>query len=1068
MADDQEYEFKPNYWELQILEHAEKGTTTVLGPDEDGAPPLVRSEFLERLLLSTEGDWDLHPSGLKIKVSSEIRANWVKYAELQRQLIELDKKDLKQNRDDLNNLRKEIEKKSPKISGNISLEHIVNEGQGFQIPRLILSGFYIPDQLIFDRSDFTSLNFSQCVFGSKVNLDHAHVGQSLVFEDCQFQDQLLLRGLVVGGNLEFTKSIFISDQSYQKHPTLLAANINVSGMLNLKHIISYGSIFFGFSRIDGAVQMSGAILRASNDGALSFASTHIEGGIFGRASENIPGLVSVGALILTKASLGSDIDLDGATLIAAPADGINGSDDYYALAARDLRLTGGLRFGKVESLDNQAFQSFGLVHLPGARIEGSINAEGGQFICNGALNFGDDDAQESHSTINLADSVIDGDARFEDSAIHGALNLDGVRVSGDVELDRAVLRAVGDQDYQELLTKQQNILDRRLLPPGARRKWRPVKAASTRETYLRHFELTSEELINDQRLTVQTCDLPFYEDCTWVEVADCRYRTPRRSYAIISQRNDQIYILNGESDPIHTANTDQPILLNEDCVGDYLDFFCGSLIGERSPGKKSRFLIVHTMDDLEWRRECSDATREALSRDIRPPQITKDKDHYYAIASVAFADQLFRGEFKILFDGMVEMINDEPYEIDGELVDDRRRLPFIGTFKADGSFTPLQSGRREHADDTREDTKIGVALSAERARIEGALKMRRFSWRPVEMPDLSNTSSKTIITADERATLKAAIKALRPHPIDHHPVEFGSSGTDRASLARIMEKLRHISRTDNDDELLFFPKGHMHLAQAHVGSLMDHPYRSWPLSSGRMNLNGLTYDRIAVQQGDLTDREFAMTRWSYRNIRRATGKSIYERRTAWLKHQYRTKHDLHSREFRPQPYEQLAKVLRTQGLKRDADKIGAIKRRLVRLAQAERFPAWLRGLSHLGRAWDRFVGWLYDLSSESGYGTARITSVYVVSLAAFYGIFTLGERSGAMHTVAENGEGPALTAGAIAGFTLDTFVPLVSFGYADKFELVGAWAVTQGLATLLGAVLTAVFVLTYTGITRGD
>ena len=78
-------------------------------------------------------------------------------------------------------------------------------------------------------------------------------------------------------------------------------------------------------------------------------------------------------------------------------------------------------------------------------------------------------------------------------------------------------------------------------------------------------------------------------------------------------------------------------------------------------------------------------------------------------------------------------------------------------------------------------------------------------------------------------------------------------------------------------------KGRISLAAAHVGDLVDDP-ESWPGGNEQLDLDGFTYDRIVNSPTDA------------------------KRRKAWLEKGTRREGT-----FLPQPYTQLAKVLRQMG-----------------------------------------------------------------------------------------------------------------------------------------------------------
>ena len=150
-------------------------------------------------------------------------------------------------------------------------------------------------------------------------------------------------------------------------------------------------------------------------------------------------------------------------------------------------------------------------------------------------------------------------------------------------------------------------------------------------------------------------------------------------------------------------------------------------------------------------------------------------------------------------------------------------------------------------------------------------------------------------------------------------------------------------------------KGRISLAAAHVGDLVDDP-ESWPVGKEQLQLDGFTYDRI----GNLfTDAK---------------------RRLAWLE-----KGTRHKGIFLPQPYTQLAKVLRQMGHDREARSIleaqgTLLRRQWLREAKAVRdaevfFPwrACQLGSAAVRAIW-HFLEWLVV-----GYGHKPYRSLWALS-----------------------------------------------------------------------------------------
>lgn len=151
--------------------------------------------------------------------------------------------------------------------------------------------------------------------------------------------------------------------------------------------------------------------------------------------------------------------------------------------------------------------------------------------------------------------------------------------------------------------------------------------------------------------------------------------------------------------------------------------------------------------------------------------------------------------------------------------------------------------------------------------------------------------------------------------------------------------------------------GALNLTNARAEVLQDAP-ECWP-GKGALFLNGFRYRQIGSLKGGATDAR---------------------QRARWLLLQ--PDHDL-GREFKPQPFEQLAKVLRETGHASDARRIGVLKQRMLRRAGK---IAW-----HM-----RPFHWLFGVAVGYGYWTSRALLWLVLFVAVGAVLFDLAWRQGAM------------------------------------------------------------------------
>jgi hypothetical protein len=233
-----------------------------------------------------------------------------------------------------------------------------------------------------------------------------------------------------------------------------------------------------------------------------------------------------------------------------------------------------------------------------------------------------------------------------------------------------------------------------------------------------------------------------------------------------------------------------------------------------------------------------------------------------------------------------------------------------GVFRVQAGDDPLGGGARARPDDdgvTRR--KLGVCLSLRGARVEGLLHNKRFG---------------------PRAALTTAAEGLGSGEAVDHTV---------ATLRHAQDTLSPDDGAEDGDGL--HPNGLFDLTGAQIGTIDDHPLHGWPTRDGLLDLDGCTYSGLELLEPPPDD---GWRSWLWRRVRRlgrrppvrgdATAR-ICQRRLAWLDLQWPGTRP--GREhFRPQPFEQLAKVLRAEGHGYDADRIAVEKRRFALRCRADR------------------------------------------------------------------------------------------------------------------------------------
>jgi sRNA-binding regulator protein Hfq len=253
------------------------------------------------------------------------------------------------------------------------------------------------------------------------------------------------------------------------------------------------------------------------------------------------------------------------------------------------------------------------------------------------------------------------------------------------------------------------------------------------------------------------------------------------------------------------------------------------------------------------------------------------------------------------------------------------------------------------------------------------------------------------------------------------------------------------------------------LRSAKIGTLWDEQ-KSWP-NSGKLLLHGLVYDQIH----DDAPRDA-------------------ETRIAWLRRQYNEEAEQDKKQFRPQPYEQLATVLRKSGREEDAKDILIYKNkdraRYTKLMWSQWLWYHLFGpiIGYGYRPWRAFwlslsvivVGWfLFGIGYWNGLITPQTESAYVERDTK---IFDPGDKKRHISDVY-----PRFNAFV---YSLDLFVPLVDLEHSkyllpnanrgrELFNVMGLPVRFGGVLRLymwfhiaLGWIFTSLLVVGLTGLVR--
>ncbi len=249
-------------------------------------------------------------------------------------------------------------------------------------------------------------------------------------------------------------------------------------------------------------------------------------------------------------------------------------------------------------------------------------------------------------------------------------------------------------------------------------------------------------------------------------------------------------------------------------------------------------------------------------------------------------------------------------------------------------------------------------------------------------------------------------------------------------------------------------EGWFMLAGAQMNTLIDKMETGWP-APGYLDIDGATYQRI----------------WH------ADGGDLVASRIKWLRKQFPGGRPS-PENFRPQPYEQLTRALRESGLTREADEI-AVEKIRMRLAAGVDQP------------WKRLFPRLLMLISHHGYSTSRAVYTFIIFVLFGALVYTAAVSNfGQEFFPFEQPPEPTSYAlpfgfGEVAvplgcpgldtlHYAFDFALPVINLGQDTFCRFVPngpsrwLWMIFHSLYGLFGGALSAVVVLTLTGVLRRD
>ena len=167
----------------------------------------------------------------------------------------------------------------------------------------------------------------------------------------------------------------------------------------------------------------------------------------------------------------------------------------------------------------------------------------------------------------------------------------------------------------------------------------------------------------DSQITCWRRQLPFYDDMFLLSLVCDDWKDQTR-VCFLEHAGGARLRLNGDSAPIHQANAEASLRLDEANVADYLSFFCFFVRGDAGP-----FYVLERKDDPLLPADFWSATKEGRGEGptpdalYRPPRLHRSDEatsSFLLSTLIFYGNALFAADMKVFFRGNIEMINDDP------------------------------------------------------------------------------------------------------------------------------------------------------------------------------------------------------------------------------------------------------------------------------------------------------------------------------------------------------------------------------------------------------------------------
>jgi hypothetical protein len=645
-----------------------------------------------------------------------------------------------------------------------------------------------------------------------------------------------------------------------------------------------------------------------------------------------PGVQAVGGISIANARVAGNLRGNGAELLA-----VEGS----AFFAQNCRIAGNLILSHGKS-GNHPFRAIGGVWLFGAEIDGALWMQGAFVQSN----------QAEEAALMAPHTKVDHTFTISGS-VAGPINLQNAKIGSDCALKLSVVGNLTERREPQLLVDFKNvnvkgsfqINDLRFNEPG---------------------RLLAESLATRTIVRAQTRKLLSYPGWYLVEIT-CRVKPAIVDFlwrevtlSLLCKGNNEAILLDGLANRFHELNEKAGVLHLDNVAEaeEYARLFAAHISGPNGP-----FLLLADVEEAgpELRRQLGTSTRP-----MAVEKVTADEPQRYLIeADVIYASTLFRARLSVSAkDGKVTMQEDDlarpvfvststyfdvPYRIDA---DASRRLPPV--FSKGWEPLPTETAEKLLADATRRPTPV---------------------YEPRAQFDLTGAAVKRLEDAGGTAVGKSV--RLQLEGFRYEQIEEKGSRPHSPLWASVFQV---VTKTPRNTPLWFLGLIFVLAVAAliaPVSIIVSVIRKAWELLK-----EGNQFIRNARQI--ILDRLSLLATHQFRVIRNdAKPERSWQKRVNWLALQFASNREgfyvADEATFFPQPYDQLAAVLRSQGQFEDSRRILSHKLTLER---------------HTKRSvWLSLTWWFYQLGFDYGLSAGRA----LVTLLLFIALGVIAARSADRH-----------------------------------------------------------------------